>query len=183
MQRGNDTPFQSLGEQLRRVRQKASESLAEASGAVEIDLDTLEKFERGENRPTEDILLLLINHFDLGDHEADKLWQLAGYDKKKGAPVDDSNNTSQVMLLPMDARIVYTDMVNITVNNYGVVMNFLQQGAGGSTQPMAVARVGMSLEHAYAVMQVLQQSLDQAGKLQSNKFLPAPQNHDDQSKQ
>jgi len=179
------TPYRQLGERLKRIRQDARESMAEASGAVEIDLKTFESYERGESRPTEDVLHLLISHFDLDDSAADGLWSLAGYDKKTGG--DDQNLSQQaVVVLPMDSRIVYTDMVSITVNNYGVVMNFLQQGAqnnsNGTPQPMAVARVGMSLEHARSVIDVLRHSLEQASKNQSKRLLPGPKSQQEQEK-
>jgi hypothetical protein len=47
------------------------------------------------------------------------------------------------------------------VNNYGVVMNFMQ-GGGPNMQPLAVARVGMSKEHAKSVLDVLKQTLSQS---------------------
>jgi hypothetical protein len=71
----------------------------------------------------------------------------------------------------MDIRVVYTDMVHVMVNDYGVVMNFIQN-SGPNNQPLAVARVGMSREHAKSVVQILQQSLAQAD--QTPKSLPAP---------
>jgi hypothetical protein len=49
------------------------------------------------------------------------------------------------------------------VNNYGVVINFMQAG-GSDNQPVAVARVGMSREHAESVVQVLQQTLGNNGQ-------------------
>ena len=52
-------------------------------------------------------------------------------------------------------------MVHVMVNNYGVIMNFMQ-GAGPNNQPLAVARIGMSREHAKSVLEVLQKTLDQA---------------------
>lgn len=180
MQRGDSgsTPFRRLGTQLRRLRQAAKESLAEASGAVEIDQVTLDNFEKGESRPSEDILLLLINHFDLKDDEADTLWFLAGYDKKRSGSEESNLLQQAVMILPLDARIVYTDMVNVTANTHGVVMNFLQQGSGQGAQPIAVARTGMSLEQARTVLEALQRSLDQIDTPSQQKMLPAPQPQD-----
>lgn len=44
------------------------------------------------------------------------------------------------MVNAQDIRIVYTDMLQVMVNNYGVVINFLQ-GAGINDTPLAVSRV------------------------------------------
>src|SRR6266705_3475310 len=75
-----ELPFKSLGERLKGLRQKLQESVAEVSGAVEIEEKALERMEQGYERPSEDILLLLINHFNIQDDEAAGLWKLAGYD-------------------------------------------------------------------------------------------------------
>lgn len=169
-----DLPYKSLGTRLKRMREKLQESLAEVSGAVEIDIEMLTAIEVGSDRPSEDILLLLISHFGLKEDEATKLWELAGYDQQQVPFVnmineEDGSTKPSVLVMPNDARINYTDMVHVMVNNYGVVMNFMQ-GAGPNNQPMIVARLGMSKEHAKSVLEVLQKTLDQA----TQRSLPAP---------
>lgn len=165
-------PFEPLGKQLRRMREKRQETLAEVSGAVEIEPDTLNAIEEGRERPGEDILLLLISHFATKEDVATKLWELAGYNQDE-LPVQNVVNNMHgqaqngVVVLPGDARIVYTDMVHIMVNNYGVIMNFMQT-AGPNSQPLAVSRIGMSKEHAKSVLEVLQKTLS----LHEPKTLP-----------
>ena len=77
-------PHKTLGKYLKSMRQKLQESLGETSGAVEIDVEQLDRFERGAEVPSEDILMLLISHFNLQDDEAVELWELAGYDSDSG---------------------------------------------------------------------------------------------------
>lgn len=160
-------PYQSFGEVLKNLRSKAAKSSAEVSSAVEIDESRLQKYEAGEQRPSEDILLLLIQHFDLKDDQASELWKLAGYngepDEEQYYVNDEVGGAQQVNLgvSQHDARIVYTDMIQVMVNNYGVIINFMQ-GAGPANQPLAVSRVGMSKEHARSVLEVLQKTLEQA---------------------
>jgi hypothetical protein len=158
-------PFKSLGARLKQVREKLQESLAEVSGAVEVDIDVLAAIEQGEKCPAEDILLLLISHFGLKEDEATKLWEMAGFDQKalpaSNMTTDEQGNlVPTVVVMPVDSRISYTDQVHVTVNNYGVVMNFLQ--AAGQGQPLPVARLGMSKEHARSIIEVLQKTLDQS---------------------
>lgn len=158
------------------------ETPAEVSGAVEIDVTQLSAIEQGAQRPSEDILLLLISHFGIKDEDATKLWDLANYDKPGLADTsdfmpDNSLAKQSVMLLPLEAQIVYTDMVHVMVNNYGVVMNFMQ-GAGPNGQPLAVARVGMSKDHARSVLELLQQTLNQS----ETRTLPAPQSESESNK-
>lgn len=170
----SNRPFKPLGEKLRHLREARSESLAEVSGAVEIEIETLTEIETGKTRPEEDILLLLISHFATKDDEATKLWELAGYDQDQ-LPSSNMVNSDEgqvqpsVMVMPADARIAYTDMVHVMANNYGVVLNFMQ-GSGPNNQPLAVARLGMSKEHAKSVIEVLQKTLEAS----EPKALPQP---------
>jgi transcriptional regulator with XRE-family HTH domain len=157
-------PFAKFGSRIRQLREQAQESLADVSGAVEIDTDMLTSIEDGLQQPPEDIVVLLINHFGIKEDEAVVLWELAGYDQER-TPYSNMVNSDEttaeqaVMVMPLDARIVYTDMVHVMVNNYGVVMNFMQ-GAGPNNKPLAVTRIGMSREHAKSVLKVLQETLD-----------------------
>lgn len=161
-------PFQQLGGKLRTIREQRKESLAEVSGAVEIDADILEKIESGEQRPSEDILMLLLSYFDVHDDEATSYWDLAGYSYSEKSAGSNHQNTFEpnqtvAMLMPMDLRIVYTDMVHVMSNNFGIVMNFMQT-AGPNNQPLAVARVGMSREHAQSIVDILVQTLAQTNQ-------------------
>ena len=160
-------PYLVLGRRLKRLRERRRETLAEVSGAVEIDILQLEAIETGKRLPSEDILLLLINHFSIKDSEATKLWELAGYDQPEAdtllpSPADDPQMMKQALIvMPVDNRIVYTDTVHVMVNNYGVVMNFMQ-GGGSASQPLSVARIGMSKEHAKSVLELLRRTLAQS---------------------
>ena len=62
--------------------------------------------------------------------------------------------------------------MHVMVNNYGVVVNFMQS-AGPSNQPLAVSRIGMSKEHAYSLLEVLQNTLEQSSKPKEVKQIPA----------
>lgn len=158
------SPFKPLGRRLKALRDSAKESLAEVSGAVEIDVRELASFELGQSRPNEETLLLLISHFNAHDDEAVRLWELAGYGVSKigaaqmssGAPTSASKSTED--------PILFTDVVDVMVNNYGVVMNFMQS-SGPNHKPNSVAKVGMSREHAKSVLQILQATLSQTEQI------------------
>lgn len=172
-----DFPYKTLGARLRGMREKLRESLAEVSGAVEIELDTLTEIEQGLHRPSEDILLLLISHFALKEDEATKLWEIAGYEKlddTTAMSIDESGDIkNSVVVMPADARIAYTDMAHVVANQHGVVVNFMQTNGPGN-QPMVVSRLGMSREHAMSLVELLQRTI--AGVEQPvQQALPAPQ--------
>jgi len=174
MQRGKK-PYQQLGTRLRQIRTRLHETVTEVSGAVELEADMIDSYERGETRPSEDMLGLLISHFDIKEDEADELYDLAGYssaDNDLNLP-DDMPSLPSLVMIPMDNRVIYTDSANVSVNNYGVVMSFTQNGP--NNQPMGIARVGMSIEHAKSVLNVLATTIAQAEKQQKSK------NHKQQS--
>jgi transcriptional regulator with XRE-family HTH domain len=176
-------PYKQLGERLKSLRINSKQTIAEVSGAVEIDSVVYERIELGEQRPAEDILALLISYFNIKDEEATAIWQLAGYDDGKNPAISQSSfelNQPIAMIMPMDQRVVYTDMVHVTVNNFGVIMNFMQ-GSAPNTQPLAVARIGMSKEHARSVIDILQQSLKQSDLHDAPKLLDSQQSVSDQA--
>lgn len=184
---GAELPYKSFGNALKKLREQYSKTQAEVSGAVEIEQQRLADYELGKERPSEDILMLIIQHFNLGEQEANRLWKLAGYQQ---ADADNRTNFNDdvhslvrtVLVGSADVRIVYTDMVQVMVNNFGVVMNFMQ-GAGPNNQPLAISRVGMSKEHAKSVLDLLAKTLkeaDDVNKPQAQKRLPPPK-HREQS--
>lgn len=164
-QKSHKSPFRPLGRKLKALRDKAKESLAETSGAVEIDVRELAGYELGQAKPSEEVLLLLISHFGVQDQDAVGLWELAGYGTTKASSIQMTNDDVQTIVKQaVDNKILFTDIVDISVNNYGVVMNFLQ-GSGVVSQPTSVARVGMSREHAKSVLQILQVTLNQTEQI------------------
>ncbi|HVX58510.1 MAG TPA: helix-turn-helix transcriptional regulator [Candidatus Saccharimonadales bacterium] len=161
----NEANYKALGRRLKELRSRANESLAEASGAVEIDVRELANIELGQKLPSEDVLLLLISHFGAQDDEAVRLWEMAGYGSARQSSSEQTVGPASAQV--PDVKILFTDIVDVTVNNYGVVMNFMQNSAGGSS-PVHVARVGMSREHAKSVMEILQATLSQIEQHQQN---------------
>lgn len=160
MSNEKSTPSQvKLGKELKNIRVKKQESVAEVSGAVEIETESLLSIEQGSYLPSEDILLLLISHFNLKKEEAMKLWHLAGYDQPHDE-MHEENIAPSLIMLPIDNRVVYTDLVNVTLNNYGVIINFQQAASRKGSSSISVSRVGMSKEHARSLFEVLKQVLD-----------------------
>ena len=168
----SETPFKRLGAKLKTLRQKSHESMAEVSGAVEIDELELQHIEEGNKRPSEDVLTLLINHFDLREEDADGLYKLAGYEPPQdqddsSMPKDSQNSRTMVMIMAVDPRIIYCDGVQINANNDGVILNFVQ--GVGTSQPLTTSRIGMSKTQAEKLIAALHRALEPA----KPKQLPA----------
>jgi transcriptional regulator with XRE-family HTH domain len=178
------TPFKTLGTHLKYVREQSKQSMAEVSGAVEIDAAALERIEAGTERPHEDILLLLISSFNIQDQEAVQLWELAGYDgdiPDRLRPTDEvaAGSKAMVMLLAIDMRTMYTDGLDIETTNAGMTLNFTQ--AAASKQASSVARLGMSYDQVQSVIDQLQQALLQHRYNHGPKRLPPSIGSDDAS--
>jgi hypothetical protein len=152
------TPYEPLGLQLKKLRERNRESVAEVSGAVEIDEKELALIESGSERPSEDILLLLISHFAVEDDKAAELWQLAGYDKQQAEEHEAPATRQQTLMVMIDPRVMYSDSFEVVANNRGVVLNF-SQSAGQNGQPLTISRIGMSREQAKTIMGILHQAL------------------------
>jgi transcriptional regulator with XRE-family HTH domain len=163
-------PHQPLGSYLRKRRESIHESLAEVSGAVEIDEEMLSKIEQGLLLPTEDILLLLISHLSINEDEAVTVWEMAGYEHQKPqAEAGDQDSKQMFMVIPFDNRILYTDEIQVTANQQGIVLNFMQSG---NNQPTTISRIGMSRDYAKTMIKILKHSLEQ--KAPAPRMLPKP---------
>ncbi|MEO6761498.1 MAG: helix-turn-helix transcriptional regulator [Candidatus Saccharimonadales bacterium] len=175
----NILPFSSLGTRLKAIREKLRESLSEVSGAVEIDEKDLELIETGRDRPSEDVLMLLISHFKIRDSAAAELWQLAGYDKANNSDDSTPTGAKNTLMVMIDPRIMYSDNIEVLANQQGVVLNFSQTN-GGPGQMLTIAKIGMSKDQAKTVMGVLHQTLYEMDNPSIRRQLPPPKNSSDQ---
>ena len=169
-------PYQQLGVELRNLRHSSRETLAEVSGAVEIDEHVLERFEAGIECPDVEILNLLIRHYKLKDNIADQLWELAGYSDQvspeEAMVIEEATAVAKqlIMVLASDGRTIYTDGVNIAYNKNGLQMTFTQSLP--QNKAMVVSRLGMSYEQANDVMKVLGIALTYAKFAGDHPLLP-----------
>jgi DNA-binding XRE family transcriptional regulator len=159
-----------FGVAIKAIRVAANETRHNVADAIEITLNDLKKIENGDVLPTENILEMFISHFSLRDSEALRLWELAGYSFKEELAMafdDNSSNKNQPKELnihvPHDMKILYTDMMHVSGNKYGIVINYIQ-GIGPTGKPTVVSRVGMSKEHAKSMLDVLKTSLENSDK-------------------
>jgi hypothetical protein len=174
MQESNTAPYKSLGSHLKYVREQKSETLAETAGAVEVDIETLERYESGLECPAEDVLMLIIDHFDVKDQEAVQLWESAGYtrinDNRPRSPLENIEKGSAIVVLALDMRTQYTDGIEVTAGKNGVVMQFTQ-----GAEPQPVAKLGMSYDQAEEVLRTLQLAVLQGRAGYTQRRLGPPQ--------
>ncbi|MBI2039572.1 hypothetical protein HYT18_00690 [Candidatus Microgenomates bacterium] len=61
--------------------------------------------------------------------------------------------------LPNNVTILYSDSTFLTINQYGVVLDFAQR-VGTTNQQTVVSRLGMSKEHAKVLIAALKELLE-----------------------
>lgn len=67
---------------------------------------------------------------------------------------NDRNSVGIQVNLPNNIAILYTDATYLTVNEYGLVLDFAQR-QGPTNQQTIVSRIGMSKEHARILVERL----------------------------
>ena len=153
--------YVALGARLKFLREQWQQSLKDVCETLEIEEKMLRAFEAGKIQPPAEVLDMLINHFLLTEDQAQDLRELAEGPKDELDPMlggmDDLLSKQVVMFLPIDNKVVYTDSMHATVNDSGVILQFMQQTGNGQSVP--ISRVGMSREHAERVIDVLQNTL------------------------
>lgn len=173
-------PYAVLGARIKNLREQWQQTVGEVSGTLEIDESTLNAIESGKAMPPDEVLDMLINHFLLTEDQAQDLREIAEqYQEQAGEAlmggIEDMLMKQIVMYLPIDSKTVYTDSMNATVNNHGVVLQFMQSG-GANGQQTAVSKVGMSREHAERMIEILRKTIDQHDRSEGQKFLPSSEN-------
>lgn len=176
MKQNSGEPYAAFGARIKHLREQWSQTTNEVSGTLEIEESTLQAIEAGKTMPPEEILDMLINHFLLTDQQAEELKDLADqYSEQAGdalaGSIEDMLMKQVVMYLPIDSKVVYTDSMNATVNNHGVVLQFMQSTSPDGQQ-FPVSKVGMSRKHAEKMIEVLRATLDQHDQ-SGGKYLPS----------
>lgn len=166
---------ESFSAELKKLRLQHQKTIADVAGAIELDVEVVARYENGDERPSEEILLLLISYFKVSDTTAAKLWKLAGYGEQ-GQRIDsllDALQDAGAFALPKDAKITYTDIVQAQKNAQGLVLNFMQSG-GPMGKPLVVSRLGMSAEQAKNVVTVLIAALKEQPDTKAQQRLLEP---------
>jgi transcriptional regulator with XRE-family HTH domain len=162
--------FREFGKQLQKYRHQRGTSITHVAQSIGVDRSYLSKLEHGHERPSITILNSLIHYYALSYKKAFILSCLIGYSgkglmlvKAYREEVNKMNektaqNSSTQLNINNAIPVLYTDSVLITTNTFGLVFDFAQS-MGPTNQQNVVARVGMSKEHAEALLKILQEKL------------------------
>lgn len=167
--------YEGLGKELRALRSKSLLNITVAAKAIGIDRSHLSKLENGHERPSIEVLNNIIRHYSLSRDEAFHLSTLAGYrqglvveeqggkgginmNDNPSAPVQGENKVGLQVNMPNNLAVLYTDSVFLTTNDYGIIFDFAQS-VGPTNQQNVISRLGMSKDHAKALLKVLAEKL------------------------
>lgn len=73
---------------------------------------------------------------------------------------DKGQQSSIQVNVPNNLSVLYTDSMFVTPSKFGIVLDFAQS-VGPTNQQNVVVRVGMSREHARAMIEVVKSKLDE----------------------
>ena len=178
--------FITFGKKIKRYRLSRNESLSKTAETIGIDHSYLSKIESGLRKPSFQILQKLIQHFSLTGLEVLEVMHLSGYSSPVGfshernfynhmqTNLENTQERKEVnkmqeeikppvakelqVNVPSGTPVLYTDSCFVTDSPFGIVMDYAQR-LGPTNQQTVVARVGMSVEHAEALVKVLSQKI------------------------
>ena len=83
-------------------------------------------------------------------------------------PESEQKRVEISLVIPDNISALYSDLVVITSNEFGFILDFAQS-IGNQNQKKVVARIGMSKDHAIALLNALNERLKNALKISSQK--------------
>ena len=167
--------YLEFGKKIKSYREEKGRSITEVAEAIGVDRTYISKLENGHERPSILILNRLTDYYSLSGEETSKLFENAGYiggtvnlEKREGVakmqtkklPVGGNIQQTQMQVnVPGNIPALYSDSVFVTASQWGIVFDFAQN-IGPTNQQNVVARIGMSKEHAKALLDVLRKRLE-----------------------
>ena len=160
--------YSSFGEKIKVYRSKKGENVTQAAKSLNLHRTYLSKLENGHFQPSTGLIDRLVAYYKLNTQEVSDLYRLGGYGKKgvimqiqnrKEVDHMESNkilgtqeqNQAVEVNVQSNTPVLYSDAVFVTSSDYGVVLDFGQR-LGSTNKRNITSRVGMSFEHAEAML-------------------------------
>ncbi|MDQ3159378.1 MAG: hypothetical protein M3P98_04580 [bacterium] len=143
-----------VGDYLKDRRESKNQTLAEVSGAAELEIDQLILIEAGLKLPEEEVLVTLISFLQIPDDDAKDIFTKAGY-------FDEQTQTT-ISATP----VLYCDELEVQKSKDGVVIDFKQPNHEGGSNSF---RFGLSESITY---ELIKQLMKQINKTEEIRLLP-----------
>lgn len=163
--------YAPLGEKLKKYRQDLGLTAKDIAHVTNTSRSYITRLENGYEKPQFSILSILISHYSLSGREASELLTLAGYptggvivpqEGREVFKIDKSKNPNEIQVnLPNDLKALYSDSMFVHLSPFGLVLDFAQTVGPTNQQQTVVSRIGMSKEHAKAMVEVIQRKLEE----------------------
>ncbi len=153
-----------FGKLLKGHRKKTGKSLKAVGKDIGINYSYLSKIEKGIQRPSVELLNKLVTYYKLNNSQTGKIFHFAGYKREEVTMNNQSQfnksnqNKTQISIDPKNNQILYTDHIHVTSSPFGLVLD-IGQKMGPTTKAFIVSRIGMSAEHAKALVNLLNRAL------------------------
>lgn len=169
----------SIGDQVRSFRLRSKMNMAELARKVGTNRSYIYKLEQNELNPSKERIEKIAEVLQLNQEELIHLLDLTknisgqtienrrGVKSTMEANVE-SKNIGQINV-PGTLQVLYTDSAFVTSRPFGITIDFAQF-VGPTQQQNVVSRIGMSVDHAEVLINVLKKKISEAKLLtRSNK--------------
>lgn len=154
--------FSQIGKAIRLYRTRNNDTLSNLAEYLGIDIGNLSKIETGKRKAPEQVLHKIAERYRLNPLEKNDLYISSGYPHYKEVNylyMEQNQNAQQVNVqVPGNLPVLFSDVAGVTSSPFGLVFDFGQR-VGSTNQVNVVARVGVSKEHAEALLKVLADKL------------------------
>lgn len=159
-----------LKELIKRMRLSRGMSTVEAADKLSISAQYLSRLENGRQKPSEALLLKMKDVYQLAPEDATLLLSAAGLETANvglGQVVGGQQMVmpSMVKLDPLKTPIYYTNALFVSSDEFGINVDAGQKAPNNEIQ--IVTRIGLSLEHAVRLHQILGEHISRSKKLRS----------------
>lgn len=174
---------------IKKYLHERGETITSLAHGISTERSYLSKVINGKDKPSNQLLKQIALYLKLTPQQTEEIIAFASSQTAKRGEKDSTSqgmgvnedmengqtptvpNNSQANQLevniPNNIPILYSDSAFITANPYGIVLDFAQSLAS-TNKFNVIGRIGLSLEHARAIRDLLNQKINEIGKIQSN---------------
>jgi len=172
--------MEEVGKLLKGYRKHSKLSMEELASKANISRGYLSRIESGNAKPSPTVLLDLTSSLGLSVNESASIWNNLGYSSKEKEQAETIQKLKKTQAqtgttqgktfikpevrIPSDLKSYFSDSAIVDSTPFGIQVSFAQTSTGNATIHNVVSRVGMSREHAEALVKALQSEIGRFDK-------------------
>lgn len=179
--------YSAFGDKIKIYREKKAENITQTAKSLDLHRSYLSKLENGHFQPSTGLIDKLADYYNLDKQQISDLYFSAGYGKKgeimqlqnregvnrmENSQILGTQDKDQAVEVNVQSNtpILYSDAIFVTSSDYGVVLDFGQR-LGSTKRHNIISRIGMSFEHAEAMLRVIKQNIEDHKMKKVKKFV------------